>query len=417
MSENEKIWDVIIVGAGAAGMMAAAVCADQGLDVAVVERNSAPGKKICITGKGRCNVTNNCDPETVLKNTVRGGKFLFSAVDGFSPADAMDFFEQHGVMLKTERGNRVFPVSDRAEDVRDALHRGMTQAGANLVTGRVKSVGTSDRGALWATLENGQRLHGHAVLIATGGMSYPGTGSTGDGYRLARDLGHTVVTPEPSLVSLTAADADIPLLQGLSLKNVTLKLWEAEKKKPTYAELGEMLFTHYGVSGPLVLSASAYIRSGKSYKISIDLKPGLDAQKLDDRILRDFDGHKNSDFSNSLDQLLPKKMIPVIISRSGIEPRTKVNNITKQQRRALCELIKNFEVHISGKRPLSEAVITRGGVSLKEIDPKTMASKIVKGLYFAGEVMDLDGFTGGFNLQIAYATAVAAGRAIVAALR
>ena len=415
VSEN-KIFDVVIVGAGAAGMMASYECARGGLNTAAAEKNRVPGKKLLITGKGRCNVTNHCDCDTVLKNTLRGSKFLYSAINGFSTCDTEDFFEKRGVPLKVERGNRVFPVSDRAEDIRKTLEDSMVKAGVQTIFSGVKSISTSDGRVSGVKLENGDTISARAVIIATGGLSYPGTGSTGDGYALARSCGHKVVETQPSLVSLKAS-GDIPLLQGLSLRNVTLSLFEQGKKKAVFSDIGEMLFTHYGVSGPLVLSASSHMKNSEKYTMSIDLKPGLDENRLDERILRDFEEKKNCDFSNSLDKLLPKKMIPVIISRSEILPAVKVNTITKQQRKNLCKLIKNFEIEITGKRPISEAVITRGGVSLKEIDPKTMQSKIVEGLYFAGEVMDLDGFTGGFNLQIAFSTAVAAGRAAVLELK
>ena len=404
--------EVCVIGAGAAGLMAAICAARQGARVMLLEREEKPGKKLRITGKGRCNVTNDCPPEEVLQHVTRNSRFLYSAVFGFPPAEVKAFFEALGVPLKTERGNRVFPVSDHAGDIVEALTKEAGRLHVELRRLRVSEIETED-GAVCAVLGSGQRIECRAVILCTGGLSYPKTGSTGDGYRLAEALGHSVSELGPSLVPLTSEDTDCAEMQGLSLRNVTLTLVD-EKKKKVWSELGEMQFTHFGVTGPLVLSASAHMDAGKQYQIDIDLKPGLDAEKLDARLVRTFAENANRDFKNALDDLLPRLMIPVVIRRSGIPPETKVHTVTRGQRQQLLETLKHFKVPISGMRDVEEAVITRGGIRVKEVNPSTMASKLVPGLYFAGEMLDVDAYTGGFNLQIAWATGRAAGEAAAA---
>ena len=404
--------EVCVIGAGAAGLMAAITAARQGARVMLLEREERPGRKLRITGKGRCNVCNDCPPEDVLRNVTRNSRFLYSAVYGFPPAEVKAFFEGLGVPLKTERGNRVFPVSDRAEDIVDALTREAQRLHIELRRLRASEIETED-GRVCAVSGSGSRVECQAVILCTGGLSYPKTGSTGDGYRLAEALGHSVTETGPSLVPLTSDDEDCAAMQGLSLRNVTLTLKD-EKKKKVWSELGELQFTHFGVTGPLVLSASAHMDAGKQYTIEIDLKPGLDEEKLDARLLRSFGENANRDFRNALDDLLPRLMIPVVIRRSGIPPETKVHDITRAQRQRLLETLKRFTVVISGTRSVDEAVITRGGIRVKEVNPSTMASKLVPGLYFAGEILDVDAYTGGFNLQIAWATGRAAGEAAAA---
>ena len=406
---SERKADCVIIGCGAAGMMAAVTAARRGKRVVVLEHEKICGKKLRITGKGRCNVCNNCDIKTFLQNVPVNPKFLYSALSRFSPADAMTFFEELGVPLKTERGNRVFPVSDRAHDVADALVREMRAQNVRVLHENAQEVLTED-GAVRGVRSSGGVIDCASALIAAGGVSYPLTGSTGDGLRMARALGHTVTPLRPSLVPLTSDDPDCAAMQGFALKNVRLTLLD-RTRRPIYSELGEMLFTHFGVSGPLVLSASALMRDASAgpYSLEIDLKPGLDEKKLDARILRDFEKYRNRDFSNALNDLAGRSMIPVLIRRSGIPPETKVNAITREQRRALVELFKAFSVPISGTRPIAEAIVTSGGVSVTEVDPRTMCSKLVRGLYFAGEVLDVDAYTGGFNLQIAWSTGALAG--------
>ena len=404
--------DICVIGAGAAGLMAAIMAARQGARVMLLEREERPGRKLRITGKGRCNVTNDCPPEDVLRNVTRNSRFLYSAVYGFPPAEVKAFFEGLGVPLKTERGNRVFPVSDHAGDIVDALTKEAQRLHVELRHLRVSEIET-ENGAVCAVSGKDSRIECKAAILCTGGLSYPKTGSTGDGYALAEALGHTVTELGPSLVPLTSDDGDCAAMQGLSLKNVTLTLKD-EKKKRVWSELGEMQFTHFGVTGPLVLSASAHMDAGKQYKIEIDLKPGLDEEKLDARLLRLFSENANRDFRNSLDDLLPRLMIPVVIRRSGIPPETKVHDITRAQRQRLLETLKRFTVELSGLGSIDEAVITRGGIRVKEVNPSTMASKLVPGLYFAGEILDVDAYTGGFNLQIAWATGRAAGEAAAA---
>lgn len=399
--------DTIIIGAGAAGCFASIHAARLGKSVLMFEKNERIGRKLRITGKGRCNVTNNCTPQELMNNIPVNSRFLYSAFSGFDSQDTMSFFEELGVPLKTERGNRVFPVSDNAEDIVDALDRELKRLGVKIIRKNVQSI-VCENGACKGVRAGGKEYYANSVLIACGGKSYPNTGSTGDGYRLAEQLGHTVTELKPSLVPLVSPDRYCAEMMGLSLKNVTLKLYDGEKL--IYTELGEMLFTHFGVSGPLVLSASSHIRdmAPNRYKLLIDLKPGLTPEQLDARIQRDFSENLNRDFINAVRKLLPAKLIPVAVKLSGIAPEQKVNGITKEQRRAFGELIKAFPVRISDFRPIEEAIITSGGVSVREINPKTMESKLVPGLFFAGEVIDVDAYTGGFNLQIAFSTAYSA---------
>ncbi len=404
---------IAIIGGGAAGLMAAYAAAVGGNDVTVFERNPRPARKVMITGKGRCNVTNNCDLDTFLANTPHGGRFMYSAYSAFSSADVMAFFENQGVPLKTERGNRVFPVSDKAVDIVDALVSACSKAGVKTVTVRASAINTEDGEVASLTTESGKEFFFDSIILATGGKSYPVTGSTGDGYEMAMALGHTVTELRPSLVPIMTKESFCSHLCGLSLKNVRLSLYVEDKKKPVYSELGEMMFTDFGITGPLVLSASAYVdKAPELYTVKIDLKPALDIETLDKRILRDFSEEPNKDFINSLDKMLPKRLISVIVKRSGIDPRKKVNSITREERRTLIGELKELTLHILRLRPIEEAVVTSGGISLKEIDPKTMQSKLIKGLYFAGEIIDVDCFTGGFNLQTAFSTGYLAGKSV-----
>lgn len=403
--------DAVIIGGGAAGLMCALTAAERGREVLVLEPNQKPGRKLRITGKGRCNVTNNCDIRTIMANIPGSGKFLYSALTAFPPEKVMEKFESLGVPLKTERGNRVFPVSDDANDIADALASAAEKAGAKFL--REKCTGIiSEDGAVTGVRTRDGVIECASAAICTGGLSYPLTGSTGDGYRLAMALGHTVTPLTASLVPLESGDGYCAEMQGFSLKNVTLSAFEDDRL--VYRELGEMLFTHFGVSGPLVLSASAHMRDFRSraYRLEIDLKPGLDEKKLDARILRDFGENKNRDFKNSLGGLAGRSMIPVLVRLSGIPEDAMVNSVTREQREGLVRLFKAFPVSVSGKRPIAEAIVTSGGVATKEINPRTMESKMLRGLYFAGEVLDLDAYTGGFNLQIAWSTGRMAGLAI-----
>lgn len=411
-SENSKA-DVVVIGGGPAGLMAAGTAAARGRDVLVLEKNDLPALKLRITGKGRCNLTNDCTLPALLEAVVSNHRFLYSAGSSFSPADTIRFFESLGVPLKTERGGRVFPVSDRAGDVADALVAYALAQGVKIQQAGVKSLYKTPEGFSLETTKG--NITCSAVILATGGVSYPKTGSTGDGYRFARAMGHTVIPPVPSLVPLVCAETWPVRVQGLSLKNVTLSVIDNQRQgKEIYSELGEMLFTHFGVSGPLVLSASAHLRPMETgrYALQIDLKPGLSAEKLDDRILRDFAEMQNRDFANSLAKLLPKSLEPIVVELSGIAPDKKVNSITREERQQLVSLLKSLPLTVMGFRPVEEAIITAGGVSLKEVDPKTMESKLNGGLYFAGEVLDLDAYTGGYNLQIAFCTGRAAGNAV-----
>lgn len=395
---------IAVIGAGAAGMMAAGRAAELGGDVTLFEKNSYSGKKLRITGKGRCNVCNDCDVNTVIENIPTNPRFLYAALNAFTPADTKAFFEEHGVLLKTERGNRVFPVSDNAEDIVNALRTYTKKSGVHYVSEAVRSVKAEANGF---SVLAGQARYFDRVIIATGGASYPRTGSTGDGYRFARELGIAVTDLRPSLVPLETIERDPAVMQGLSLKNTALTVTDTVSGKCIYRDFGEMLFSHYGVTGPMILSASAHL--GKTdpgrYVLSLDLKPALDEKTLDARLLSDFSKFANRDFSNSLSALLPQKMIPVIVRRCGIPERKKVNEITREERRTLLETLKNFTLTVKGTRPISEAIITSGGISVRELSPKTMEAKKLPGLYFCGEIIDVDAYTGGFNLQIAFSTA------------
>ena len=408
---NRLSAEVVVIGGGAAGMLCSAVVAERGLDVILLEPNRILGRKLRITGKGRCNVTNNCDIKEFLLNIPGDGRFLYSALNRLSPRDTMELFESLGLHLKTERGNRVFPVSDNANDVAGTLQRYMNRAGVRVVHSSAKHILTEDSTVTGVETCDGV-IECRAAVICTGGLSYPLTGSRGAGYKMAQELGHTVTPTRPSLVPLESDDDYCADMQGFSLKNVTLSAYEDDKL--IYKELGEMLFTHFGVSGPLVLSASSHMRrfGEAKYELRIDLKPGLDEKKLDARLLRDFEKYANRDFANSLGDLAGKAMIPVLVRLSGIPAETKVNSITREQRHELLRLLKSFPVSVSGPRTIDEAIVTSGGVSTKEINPRTMQSKLVGGLYFAGEVMDLDAYTGGFNLQIAWSTAYVAANSI-----
>lgn len=396
---------IIIIGGGAAGLIASATAAKRGEDVTVIEKNSRPARKVMITGKGRCNVTNACfDLDDLINSVVTNKRFMYSAFSSFMPYDTIALIEEMGVPTKIERGNRVFPESDKAVDIVDALVKNAKQSGVKFVEGTVTSFNTENNVIKSVNLADGTVVDGDAFAICTGGLSYQSTGSTGDGYRLAESVGHNITDIEPALISLVASNGFVPKLQGLSLRNISIKLLDGEKE--IYSDFGEMLFTHYGVSGPVILSASSHMTHPKehNYKIVIDLKPALDEQTLDKRIQRDFAENTNKDFINSLSKLLPNKLIPVIVKLSGIEPSEKVNQITKAQRQNLVHLLKNFTVNISDFRPINEAIITSGGVDVKEINPKTMGSKIIDNLFFAGEVIDVDAYTGGFNLQVAFST-------------
>ncbi len=407
-----KFYDVIIVGGGAAGCVAAGYAAQNGRSVLILERNKRLARKILVTGKGRCNVTNNCEPEEFFRHVRSNPRFLYSALSRFAPKHTIELFEGLGVPLKTERGRRVFPVSDRAMDIADALQLFIKNKNIDVAEGRAEKLMFED-GVLIGVLTDDKRFfRAQKVIIATGGLSYSATGSSGDGYKLAKQAGHTIVATRPSLVGISTKE-QLHEAAGLSLKNVTLRLYKADKKKPIYEELGEMLITHEGVSGPLVLSASSFMSTVlEDYRMELDLKPGLSTEELDTRILRDFSEKKNRDFVNSLDELLPRSIIPYIVEHSGIDPETKVHQITKEQRAALANAIKAFPLTPVALGDIEGAVITAGGVSVKEVDPKTMESKLISGLYFAGEVLDLDAETGGYNLQIAFSTGYAAGTSV-----
>lgn len=404
--------DVLIIGGGAAGLMAAGTVSMTGKSVTVLERNDRPARKVRITGKGRCNVTNNCtELDKLIENVPQNGRFLYSAFSNFMPSDTMELFEDMGVPLKTERGGRVFPVSDKAVDIVDALVSFATDDGAQIVKGRAKELIIENGTVKGAVTYDGEKIFAEKVLIATGGKSYPATGSTGDGYELAKQAGHTVTELKPSLVSLVCHEGFCTDLQGLALKNVSMSVIDSVTNKEIYKDFGEMLFTHFGVSGPMILSAGAHMRNMQRgrYKIYVDMKPGLSYEQLDARILRDFSENNNKNFINSLGGLLPRKMIPVAVKLSGIKPTEKVNQITKEQRHKFAEVLKKFKITVNDFSPIEEAIVTSGGVKVSEIDPKTMESKIVKNLYFAGEVIDVDAYTGGFNLQIAFSTGRLAG--------
>lgn len=408
--------DVIVIGGGPAGMMAAITAAERGAKVCLMERNQKVGRKLYITGKGRCNVTNDADVRTVLEHIPRNGRFVTSAVTRFPPESVKAFFEKRGVALKVERGGRVFPVSDKAADIVDALFLSLRRSGVELLEDRAEELLTEDGAVRGVRGEHGT-IRGKAVILATGGASYPLTGSTGDGYTMAEKVGHTIVPPQPSLVPLETAGEDCRKMQGLSLRNVAIRV-KNQKKKVIYAEQGEMLFTHFGVTGPLILSASAHMRdfAKDKYTIFIDLKPALDEEKLDQRLLRDFGAQANRAFHNVLEGLLPRLMVPVMVERCAIPGDLPVHSVTKAQRRRLLEELKSFRVEVTRPRPIAEAIVTSGGVKTGEVDPHTMASKKMPGLYLAGELLDVDGYTGGFNLQIAWSTGRAAGEAAAEAV-
>ena len=403
--------DLVVAGGGPAGMMCAYQAAARGVKTVLLDPNDKLGRKLRITGKGRCNLTNACDVKTVMANIPGDGRFLYSALNRFSPSDTMAFFESNGLPLKTERGNRVFPQSDNANDVAATMADLCRKEGVTVRRTEARQI-IAENGAVTGVVTGQGVIPCRAAAVCTGGLSYPLTGSTGAGYRFAEECGHTVTPRRPSLVPLESEDAYCAEMQGFSLKNVTLSAFE--NNKLIYKELGEMLFTHFGVSGPLVLSASAHMgKMGSApYRLEIDLKPGLDEKKLDARLLRDFEKYANREYKNALGDLLGGRMIPVVIRLSGIPEDTRVNNITREQRMKLLHVLKAFPVSVSGFRPIDEAIVTAGGVSTKEINPRTMESKLIQGLYFAGEVLDLDAYTGGFNLQIAWSTGFVAGNAI-----
>ena len=407
---------VIVIGGGASGMMAAITAAENGAEVILLEKNDRLGKKILITGKGRCNVTTDKDTDEIIRSFVHNGKFLYTALSSFSNQQVKYFFEEAGVPLKVERGERVFPVSDQSKDIVNALRRKMQEAGVDVwLNATVKEVLVEDGRVSGVQLVNGQKLLADHVIVATGGASYPGTGTTGDGYHFARKTGHTVVNLRPSLIPLECAEGYVKALQGLSLKNVNFTI-ETSQGKKLIQDFGEMLFTHFGISGPIVLSCSYkavdYWQKNKEPLTGIiDFKPALSPEKLDARILRDIEEQKNKQLKNALHGLMPGKLIPVFIQKSGISPDKAMHQITREERQKMVELLKNFRFTITKARPIEEAIVTAGGVSVKEVSPKTMESKLVPGLYFTGEVLDIDGMTGGFNLQAAFSTGYLAGTA------
>ncbi len=401
--------NVIVVGGGASGMLSAYFRRLNKDNVILLEQNEKLGKKLYITGKGRCNLTNNCDVETFLTNVCRNSKFLLSSLYSFSPSDTINFFNSIGLQTKTERGNRVFPLSDKSSDVIKALNNALNESGVDIrLNTKVISIITKNNKIIGVKTQN-ETLYADNVIIATGGLSYKATGSTGDGYEFAKSVGHTVTELKPALTGLNLKGEDFKSLQGLSLKNVNLKAIINEKQ--VFSMQGELLFTHFGISGPLVLTLSSLInrQDFSNIEIFIDLKPALNEKQLDLRILRDFDTYSNKEFKNSLDMLLPKKLIPLIINRSGIKEYKKVNSITSTERQNLVNCIKNLSFKVNSLRDYNEAIITSGGISVKEINPSTMESKIINGLYFVGEVLDVDALTGGFNLQIAFSTGYSAG--------
>ncbi|MBR1731706.1 MAG: NAD(P)/FAD-dependent oxidoreductase [Ruminococcus sp.] len=399
---------VAVIGGGAAGLMAAGYAAMYGADVTVFEKMPRVGRKILISGKGRCNLTNACDISAFMSNVPVNNKFLYSAINNFPPYDIIDFFENLGLRTKVERGNRVFPVSDKAMDVVDIMRKFVLDNGAEIINAEAEDV-IAENSQVKAVRANGKLYDFDSVIITTGGLSYPRTGSTGDGFRFAKKLGHTVIPAKPSLVPLVSPDKDCGAMQGLSLKNVGLKITDKDGKT-VYSDFGEMLFTHFGISGPMVLSASCNMNDySRGYTAHIDLKPALSEEQLDLRIQRDFKDNINKAVSNSLSKLLPRKMIPVVLRRWGIDTDKKCNSVTREERGSLLKILKDFTVKITRPRSIDEAIITSGGVKVSEINPKTMESKLVKGLYFAGEVIDVDAYTGGFNLTIAWATGRLAG--------
>ena len=404
-------FDTIVVGGGAAGLMAAGTAASSGQRVLLMERNRVFGRKLRITGKGRCNVTNRCEPEKVIENTPGNGRFLYSAVHGFTPEDTIALIESLGVPLKTERGNRVFPVSEKADDIADALAGWAKRCHVETVCAKGTSLLTEGRKIIGVRTADAE-YRAEKVILACGGASYPGTGSDGNGYRLAKELGHHITPVRPSLVPLTEDGELCAKLQGLSLRNCAVSVRDEKNGKIIYRDFGELLFTHFGLSGPTILSASAHMRemAEKRYTVVIDLKPALDEKKLDARLLRDLEENKNRILANSLGKLLPKSLIPVIIEEAGVAPDIQCNSVTKEDRRRLCQTLKGLRISIRGFRPLQEAIVTSGGVDIREINPRNMESKLIEGLHFAGEIIDVDAYTGGFNLQIAFSTAAAAAR-------
>ena len=411
---------VIIIGGGPAGMLAAISAAKENNEVVLLEKNNSLGRKLLITGKGRCNITSSIDIDEFIKNIPGNGRFLYSAFQNYTNQDIIELIEKNGIKVKEERGNRIFPVTDKAEDVLNCLIKEMKKyKQIEIKTGKkVETVLTENGEVTGVKLETGEKILGSKVILATGGKSYPGTGSDGDGYKMAKALGHSIEPIRGSLVPLTGNQKLCQSMQGLSLRNVKIQIKDIEKNKKIYDDFGELLFTHFGVSGPTILSSSAHLLRYKDVdrlfkenkiKLYIDLKPALSNEELDLRIRRDFEEIKNKEFKNSLDKLLPKKMIQVVLDLSGIDINKKVNSITKEERQKVVELLKNFEINIDGFRPVEEAIVTAGGISIKEINPKTMESKLISGLYFAGEIIDVDAYTGGFNLQIAYSTGFTAG--------
>ena len=398
---------MLVIGGGAAGLMAAATAAERGLNVTLAEPNDKMGRKLRITGKGRCNLTNACSVREFMQNVPRNAKFLYSALNAFPPEQTVRFFEKIGVPTKVERGNRVFPLSDSANELADALAAYCVKKGVQPWKGRVKAIRKEPEGFFTAKTETGSELHAEAVIVCTGGKSYPLTGSRGDGYLFAEGFGHTLIPPRPSLIPLLCRESFCEALAGFAPKNV--RLTAVEDGKEIFSDIGEMLFTHTGVSGPLVLSASALIKNPENCRLYIDFKPGLDEQMLDNRLLRDFHTYANRDLINALDDLLAKSFIPVFIQAAGLEPHGKIHDITKEERKRMGALLKRFPLTVTGTAPIEEAIVTSGGVEVREINPRTMESKLVPGLYFAGEVLDVDAYTGGFNLQIAWSTARCAG--------
>ena len=410
--------NTVIIGGGPAGLMAAISSAKNGDKVTIIEKMNSCGKKLLITGKGRCNITNNAQMDKFMENTPTNPKFLYGVFNNFTNKDIIELLKNEGVKTKVERGERVFPVSDRAQDVLEALLHILRKQNVQILTNTTakRIITDAEKNVLGVELDDGKEIKTDKIILATGGKSYPVTGSTGDGYKLAKDLGHTITKIEPSLVPLTSHDEVCKELQGLSLRNVAIQLQICDKV--VYKDFGEMLFTHFGVSGPIVLSASSYlvktkdieqILKGGKVELEIDLKPALSEEKLDARILRDFEEQKNKQFKNSLDKLLPQKLIPVIIEKTNINGSKKINEITKQERQKLVKELKHFRISINGTRPIEEAIVTSGGINIKEINPKTMESKLISGLYFAGEVIDVDCLTGGYNLQVAWSTGYTAG--------
>jgi len=405
---------VLVVGAGAAGLMASVIASQNSNDVILLEQNETVGKKLKITGKGRCNLTNNCSIDEFLKNIVDNRKFLYSAISKFPPQDTINFFEKNGLKLKTERGNRVFPVSDKAQDVVDTFKRILKRNNCKIIYKKVKNLFVENSICKGVICKGGEVVNADSVILATGGVSYPLTGSTGDGFKMAKELGHTINPLKPSLVPLVCKQSFCQELQGLTLKNVSISVFENSKSKEVYKDFGEMIFTHFGVSGPIILSASCHLKDifpGK-YSIKIDLKPALDSFELDKRVVKDFEKYSNKNFINSLSDLLPKKLIPVIVKLSGINSNLKCHQITKEMRSNLVYTLKNLTIDVLNYRPIEEAIITSGGICTSEINPKTMESKLIKNLFFAGEIIDVNAYTGGFNLQIAFSTGFVAGSSV-----